>query len=253
MFTIILPTHNRPELVIRSIYSVISQSNKDWRLIIVIDDTISDYSAAKKIATDNSQITIIENESNIGKNASLNVALDLLQSQEYQGHIIFLDDDDWLGENCLEKFYATKDEPWIVSNRYNITTKRALTHNRTGRNTINYLRDMLLLRRFSGETTQCISFPRVYDVRFPTTIKNAEEWLYYSSVAKNIGTFLYIPFEGTLTDGYLSEGLTRKKKKPSETLILLAKVCRESWHRGILYPSCVAYLILRTVKTLLFR
>jgi glycosyltransferase involved in cell wall biosynthesis len=250
MFTVILPTYKRPELILRSIKSVQAQTCPDWELLVVIDDPISDYSETKNTAQSDSRITIIENTENLGKNASVNKALSILESKNYTGHIIFLDDDDWLAPSCLSDFSKVIESAWVVSERQDVTTNKSLTHSVVDSSKINYLTDMLLFRRFQGETTHCIYFPPVAHIRFPSLIKNAEEWLYFASVAEAVGSFFYLPSTGTVSEGYLADGLSVSKKSRREKILTLSLLLREVWQRKFASLSIYLYLAGRTLKTL---
>lgn len=250
MFTIILPTHKRPDLVLRSVKSVQMQTCSDWQLLVIIDDPVSDYRELINTIDQDSRIRLIKNEENIGKNASLNTALSLLALEQYPGHIIFLDDDDWLAPSCLADFNKNKEHSWIVSERFDITSKQSLTHSTIAGNKINYLTDMLLLRRFKGETTHCIYFPPIANVRFPALIKNAEEWIYFAAVAKAFNFFIYLPSTGTFSEGYLENGLSLLKNSRREKFRTIKLLLLEVWQKKITSLSVYLYLAGRTLKTL---
>ncbi len=249
-FTIITTTYRRPQLVLKSVTSVLTQTYPDWHLLLVIDDPVTDYHELKTLVAHNERIRILENTANQGKNYSVNRALDLLESESYTGHVVFLDDDDWLATDCLSQFAQYSHEPWLVSERYNDHTKTSLTKNTLPGNRIEYTKDMLLFRRFTGETTHCLFFPTIKNLRFPTRIKNAEEWLYFASVAQILSSFMFLPVIGTYSEGYLADGLSVVTKSYREKLSIIKALYRETWQRRLTSPYAYLYLLGRTIKTI---
>ena len=253
-FAIIMTTYRRPELVLRSIDSVRAQTYKHWHYYIVVDDTTSDYQALHTRAADDKRVRVMINEQNRGKNASVNRVLDALAEQNFTGHIVFLDDDDWLDGHCLEQLAkeigADQTESWIVANR----TQRdntPFTKNQTGTTKIHYYRDYLLLRRFSGDATHCIAFAKVRQLRFPLNIKNAEEWLYFAQVAKTLSHFTYLDIPGTYSDGYRADGLTKQTDSRRARLHIYRLVVSEAFDRRLFNMYVWLYLLGRLTKLLL--
>ncbi|MEZ4103676.1 MAG: glycosyltransferase family 2 protein [Candidatus Paceibacterota bacterium] len=256
-FSIILPTYNRPLLISNSINSVIKQEYQNWHLYVVIDDINEEYAVAKETYADESRITFIQNAENVGKNKSLNRALDQLKKINFLGYIVYLDDDDWLSPHCLTYFVsAIKNDPyqnWFVSERVNSKTNLSFTTNRTGKDVISYQYDMLLRRKFTGDTTQCLNFQTISNVRFPTTIKNAEEWVYYAEISTKQKTFKYLPVAGTYSEGYAEDGLTDVYHSQNERWKNNKAVIIEIWQRKMFSPFIIFYLLGRLVKSLISR
>lgn len=250
-FTVIITTYKRPEGVMKSIASVIHQTNTSWQLYVVIDDVITDYSAVTEAYKNNNLVQIIQNDSNIGKNASLNVVLNKLQATNYEGYLIYLDDDDWLADDCLSDFNQAINilhEPgWLVSSRTNHTSNVPFTKTQPSINVYNYNKDVLLLKRFSGDATHCINFKLTHLCRFPLYIKNAEEWIYFSQVSQKTD-FHFIPKTGTFSDGYNPEGLTRNHVN---NFTIYRKIIKDIFHNRLFAVYVGLYLVGRLVKILL--
>ena len=253
-FTIILPTFNRPDTVSKSIDSVLNQTYDNWQLLVIIDDEVEKYKKIFDTYKNENRITFLTNPKNIGKNQSLNHALDYLKKHSFDGFIIFLDDDDWLAENCLQDFKENIDKnlhkDWLVSQRVNYETKLPYTINKTGKEIINYQSDTLLFKKFTGDTTHCLYFPKFSEVRFSALIKNAEEWLYFSTISRIERTFVYIKRAGTYSHGYSENGLTdiyhQKQEKRKNNLFIL----KEIWTRKLFAPFIIIYLIGRLIKSI---
>jgi len=229
-FAIILTTHRRPGPVIRSIQSVLEQAHSAWRLVVVNDSPDEDYTETEALIEGREQISYLRNDMNSGKNASVNKAFELLRSEGFDGYVVFLDDDDWLAPECLADFASAiekeKGAVWLVSDRSDMDGT-SFTKNRTGRSIIQYYRDCLILKRFSGDATHCMRFTEASKCRFLDTVKNAEEWFFFSQLAQHSPTFTYLPSVGTYSEGYLDGGLTRTSLSRREKINLYLRISKE--------------------------
>ena len=96
--SVIIPTYNRPELLTKSINSVISQTFGDFELI-VIDDCSPDNTPNVLGRFSDERMKVIRNSSNMGIAAVRNIGVRGSKGE----YIAFLDDDDeWLPDK-LEK------------------------------------------------------------------------------------------------------------------------------------------------------
>ena len=236
----------------RALASVRAQSHADWKLVIVNDSPGEDYRALELSIADDSRIAYLPHEQNKGKNSAMNTALALLDREAFGGYVVFLDDDDWLHPDALSDFaVAIEESPasWLVSARGR-TDGTMFTKNATGRNSIHYYRDYLIAKRFSGDATHCLYFPEICSVRFPRSVKNAEEWLYFAHVATHVPKFRYLPSIGTYSEGYLQGGLTSQTLSLSGKLERYRDVSREVNERGLWNVYCVLYMLLRLGKVL---
>lgn len=252
-FAIITPTYRRPAEIIRAVKSVQDQAYVDWKLYVVIDDTNSNYQELLSIPARDSRIKVFRNEQNLGKNRSLNHILSILAEEDFSGHIVYLDDDDWLAPNCLKNFAEEIQQDsslkWLVSNRVIESTDKSLTKSSLESGHIHYLRDNLVMRKIFGDSTHCIHFPTTKNFRYSNLIKNAEEWLYFSQVAQKHPHFKYLNSTGTFTYGYGEDGLTAHKKD-IRSLERLSDLFKETLRLKILSPYVYVYLLGRLVKTL---
>lgn len=251
-FCVITTTYRRPESVLRAVSSVENQSYPNWQHIVVIDDPDSDYTKLRALPTKSSRLKIIDNQKNIGKNASVNSAFILLKKHSFDGYVILLDDDDWLAPNCLHDFAEViikTPYPWLVSNRTIANTGDSLIINTTQKDIISYQYNYLLKKDFSGDVTHCLYFPSIRNVPFPLSIKNAEEWLYFAHVSTIHPRFKYLPTTGTLSDGYASAGLTNLYRQNHEKRKNSFLLFKEIWHRKILSPLILVYVVLRLIRS----
>lgn len=100
MVTVIIPMHNGEKYISRCIESILNQSYKNIELIIVDDNSNdSSYEVIEKYLNSFSNIIYLKNEICMGPAASRNRGLAHAQSE----YILFLDCDDWIDLNCIEK------------------------------------------------------------------------------------------------------------------------------------------------------
>lgn len=113
LISIILPSYNREEYLGKAIDSVLSQTYRNFELIVINDDSTSE--TAKLLSQyiyKDSRIKVIRNEKNIGFVKSLNKGISLSRGK----YIARLDDDDfWCYSQKLEKQVAfLEDNPDYV-------------------------------------------------------------------------------------------------------------------------------------------
>lgn len=102
LVTVVIPTYRRSKSLQRALKSVINQTYKNIEIIIIDDNTETDYSKKVceiiKLFSDN-RIIYIKNKKNLGGALSRNKGI-----QEAKGkYVAFLDDDDWYLPENIEK------------------------------------------------------------------------------------------------------------------------------------------------------
>lgn len=96
--SVVIPTHNRSDLIERAVRSVLNQTFCNLECIVV-DDCSNDDTVSVVESLDDDRITLIELEENRGASAARNAGIKVASGE----YIAFLDDDDeWLPEK-LEK------------------------------------------------------------------------------------------------------------------------------------------------------
>ena len=107
LVSVIMPAYNAAPFIEEAINSVISQTVKDWELL-VIDDCSTDNTReiVEKIITYDSRVKLLANEKNMGAAGSRNRGLDLFRGQ----YVALLDSDDYWRPQMLEKMLARAAE-----------------------------------------------------------------------------------------------------------------------------------------------
>lgn len=113
--SVVIPTHNRPELLPRAVQSVLKQTFQDFEIIIVDDGSTTPAKQALRAFSD-PRICIIRHEQSRGGGATRNSGIEVAQGE----FIVFLDDDDeWLPEKTekqLAAFAEVNEEIGVVFN-----------------------------------------------------------------------------------------------------------------------------------------
>lgn len=96
-FTVVIPTYNRAKFIRKAINSVLKQTSKDWKMLI-IDDASTD-NTRKKVEKYlyHPNITYYRMEKNSGIGKVMNQALSMVDTP----YLLQLDSDDWLPKRTL--------------------------------------------------------------------------------------------------------------------------------------------------------
>ena len=98
--SVILPTHNRPELLLEAIDSLLLQTRTDWEVLIV-----DDASTPPAVVSDDPRIRIVRHDSGKGGAACKNTGIALTRAPV----VAFLDDDDLYAPTYLERALGVLD------------------------------------------------------------------------------------------------------------------------------------------------
>jgi len=104
VFSVILPTYNRADMLPRAIRSVIGQSFREWELIIIDDGSTDDTSVVVKEFSDARIIYLYQ------ENTERSVARNRGIEHAYGEYICFLDSDDFYLPDHLNEFYKKISE-----------------------------------------------------------------------------------------------------------------------------------------------
>lgn len=106
MISIIIPVYNIEKYIEKCISSVVGQTFSDFELLLVNDgSTDSSHEICSNWAKKDSRIKVLSKE-NGGVSSARNLGLDCAAGD----YIFFLDGDDWISEDCLEKLHQKMTE-----------------------------------------------------------------------------------------------------------------------------------------------
>jgi glycosyltransferase involved in cell wall biosynthesis len=121
LFSVVIPTHNRPQLLRRAVASVLAQNFADFEVLVVDDGSIAPASEALSGLAD-SRLRLFRNDIAQGVSAARNHGV-----AEARGRVVsFLDDDDvWLPEllGAMAGIFAkpsTKGQEFAWSPKYHV-------------------------------------------------------------------------------------------------------------------------------------
>jgi glycosyltransferase involved in cell wall biosynthesis len=110
--SVCIPVYNRAEIICDAIESVLSQTHRDFELIVTDNcSTDNTLEVVKKYAVADDRIKYYKNKSNLGVISNLNQGLMLAKGK----YIKFLLSDDKLAPSCLEKFVDVMEKHPAVS------------------------------------------------------------------------------------------------------------------------------------------
>jgi GT2 family glycosyltransferase/spore maturation protein CgeB len=89
MVSVIVPTHNRPDMLVEALRSILNQTYQDFE-IIVVNDAGSDVTEIINLLNKDNKITYVKHNRNRGLAAARNTGLKLARGK----YIAYLDDDD---------------------------------------------------------------------------------------------------------------------------------------------------------------
>lgn len=134
LFSIIIPTYNRSQLIGKAIQSVIDQTYDNWEMIIVDDGSTDNTSELVRSYNDNRIRYFYKEhgEKSIARNFGIDISSGL--------YISFLDDDDYYIPDFLSEFYNI-----IIKRKYPVAMLMCMEYSETnGKKVLNKIPDFLL-------------------------------------------------------------------------------------------------------------
>ena len=178
MFTIIIPTHQRPMLLRRTLQSLIDQTYKDFQ-VIVVDDSAAYIPPFGEMAALAGRYTYIIRSGVNGPAESRNMGLDLARTP----YVIFLDDDDTFAPSHLQSLAEQigAGTPELLFCNFSVVnedrTQNPPTHLSGGTLDISPLTadSVYVINRIPNS---CLVYRRdvVAQVRYPTDMIIYEDW-----------------------------------------------------------------------------
>jgi glycosyltransferase involved in cell wall biosynthesis len=220
--SVIIPTHNRSDLLPRSVESVLNQSFSDLEVIIV-DDSSTDQTpvVAERLKKRDSRVRYVRLKINRGAPTARNTGIGLAK-----GEILGLldDDDQWLPrklEYQLAKFKEGPADLGLVYGGYKINYYRSDLPNRIKRpSKQGKIFSLLLEKCLIGSPTVLVKkecFKKVG--RFDTKLKSCQDWDMWLRIAQEyridyvdeIVANYYLRERGQITTNFSSQVQGRKR------------------------------------------
>lgn len=217
-FIVVTASYNRPALLKRNIEALLGQTCANWCQVIVDDASSQDMSEAFALAATDERITVLRNEANQGCNATRNRALDWVRDNVLQGYVSYVDDDDYLLPDALERVSALIESspgfPWYTADCAYPDGSKASRLARHGR--LSYLHDYMFGKVIKGDLNHFIHTDLLANIRFTDKVRNGQEWSFYCQLS---GKTDFMAFDANVkVVEYLDDGLTRQKVNSQERL-----------------------------------
>lgn len=184
-YSIILITHRDTHSAIAAIQSVLTQTYKNWELL-VINDSPENKSIGVHINTlQDPRIRYLENKTPQGLNYSKNKGLDNISINSTW--TLFLDDISTLAPDTLHTFTSLIEKhpavKWFVTNKAHkngISFTKAPQENRL----YSYTWDYLIRKKILGPGLHCIENHTYENLRFSAQLRDTADWVFFFELAK---------------------------------------------------------------------
>lgn len=210
LISVIVPVYNVDNYLRKCIDSLIVQTLKDIEIILVNDgSTDESIDICEEYKLKDNRIKVIHKE-NGGLSDARNKGIDIAKGK----YISFVDSDDWINPQMLEKLYilASKYEADIVQGDYIKAYDEDIIVNNISENIIKYNAEQILDELYSGNYTKnIVVWNKIYkrelfnDIRFPKGKLHEDEFTTYKILHKanliidsNIPIYYYRQREGSI-------------------------------------------------------
>ena len=122
--SVVIPTHNRRELLLRTIHSVLAQEALDFE-VVVVDDGSTDGTAEAIRVLNDPRVRVLRNERPVGVAAARNMGAEAATGS----WIALLDDDDlWSPEKLRQQLAAAEEtgRSWVYAGSVEIDERGVL-------------------------------------------------------------------------------------------------------------------------------
>lgn len=241
-FYIMLPTLNRPDLVIRAVNSVITQEYRNFQLIIFNDGSTESYIRLENLIKDNPNIKYIKSK-NIGINKSRNIMIkEMSKNKNIENSYFFtLSDDDYLIKDCLKSIsdeIKANPQIWYCFNC--ISNSQHILSN-TDYNEYCQIAYKKFKTNYKGDKHFVFKLKETKNIRYPEEhFKNGYEHIYYVQIPSKIQT---VPISVKVIE-YHEDGLTLSDLYDNqETLKILIKQIKSAPHEIMFYIATLKYIL----------
>ncbi len=210
---VILPTYNRPELLLRAIKSLQSQKYNMWEVYIVDDCSDTDIKSflEKYGILDDLRVHFFRVEHNLGVNYARNLALEKIFENKSLDCVALLDDDDYFLDDYFykaNKILQDKSIDWLVTKCIDEKRDNITLINKIG--FVDYL-DYLVGINPINDASMLMRKSIIRDISFTTEFKNGYEWAFFLQISTK--SMMYVIDMPSKVVTYLDEGLSKSIKK----------------------------------------
>ena len=198
---ILIPAYNIEKDIFRALDSCIAQTYKSIEIIVVDDGSVDQtYEVVKQYCLKDERIKVFHQENN-GVSSARNRALELTSAD----YVVFLDSDDWLEKNAIEKYIQKLVEQkektvLLASGRYYVEAgsfSRSQPDSNveeitlTSEEALMYVGQKKYNLRNAGY--KLYSTDIIHGLQFESEIRHGEDGLFVFEYLKVVDEFLYFP------------------------------------------------------------
>lgn len=229
VISILVPIYNSQQYLYRCIDSILSQSFKDFELILINDGSTDDSaSICERYEKIDSRIRLF-NRSNHGVSATRQFGLNHCKGE----YFIFIDSDDWIDSNCLEHLYKiaidTNSDIVYMGLIEEYLDKSVLARVYKSNNIDDYLSTLLNAKCWGVVWNKLISKSLIdkYNISFPINVSMWEDFSFVFKCilcAKSISfcDSVYYHYNKSNTSSLCSS--VRKFDMPSNTIAAISDI-----------------------------
>lgn len=184
-FIVITASYNRPDLLVRNIRALQSQTHSDWQQVIIDDASVSDMREVYELASNDKRIYLIQLSENRGCNYARNQALEYIKAKNFKGYITLVDDDDYLLPETLfsinQELLTNKNNKWLTADCCYPDGKKASRLSCYGE--LSYIENYMYGKEIKGDLNHFIHTDICSDIRFSQSFKNGQEWSFFCQLS----------------------------------------------------------------------
>ncbi|GAA5130500.1 glycosyltransferase family 2 protein [Luteolibacter yonseiensis] len=249
-FGIVIPTYNRPELMLKATSAVLAQTHTNWTLVIVNDASATSYVDAVTRLED-PRIVYLEREQNGGCNAARNTGIDELMRRGVD-YLLSSGDDEELDPRCLEvaaqKIREHPEYDWFMSNTYGDEKPSSRRIKEEG--PYDWFDDYLYGKTLRGDKTHVIRATTLGTIRYDGRYRSSNMWPLFIPLAAKARLWAY-PFPSKKIS-YLADGITKNSSRYPKTMLeVYSRVAKHAFaitHRPLKLQA-YKYLLVELLKT----
>lgn len=189
---VMLPTFNRPDLVIRAVNSVLNQCCSNYKLYIFNDGSSANYSELEKLICGNKNVIYHKHDINIGINKSRNLMLDYCSDNLHGQNVYFctLSDDDYFLPGAFteitKQIVFNRNKVWMCFNCESLSQDVFKNTCYTSYSEVTYDE---FRRNYKGDKHFVFKLSCLKGVRYPDKFfKNGYEHIFYYKINSKIFT-----------------------------------------------------------------
>ena len=197
LVSVIIPVYNVSEYIERSVNSLLNQTCQNIEIILINDGSTDNSGEVCRTLRDKypEKIVFIE-QKNSGVSAARNAGLDIARGE----YIVFVDADDWVSEDYVEKLYSA-----LIANNADMATcgfffwyseenqQKSIRPNPGSYTKEEFYKTMLLRQVPLWATIYKSSIIKQNQVRFDTLLRRMEDGCFVADYTACCETFIVIP------------------------------------------------------------